>query len=144
MQRADPQYATRADANFAHFLLARPDTNLDPYAYARLALRPGSELNAVGVWVTFHLTALLLILMPASLHPWYVVLVIPFLTVFPSVAWLLFSCTVTLSYLKYAAPSGVMPTWVLLIEYVPLFALLAAELIFWNTGRRRMVLQPEI
>ena len=59
MQRADPQYATRADANFAHFLLARPDTNLDPYAYAQLTLRPGSELNAIGVWVTFHLNALL-------------------------------------------------------------------------------------
>ncbi len=59
MQRADPQYATRADANLAHFLLARPDTNLDPYAYAQLTLRPGSELNAIGVWATFHLNALL-------------------------------------------------------------------------------------
>ncbi len=59
MQRADPHYATRADANLAHFLLARPDTNLDPYAYSQLTLRPGSELNAIGVWVTLHLNALL-------------------------------------------------------------------------------------
>jgi len=58
LQRADPQYATRADTNFAHFLLARPDTNLDPYAYAKLTLRPGSELNAIGVAATFHLSAL--------------------------------------------------------------------------------------
>jgi hypothetical protein len=58
LQRADPQYATRADSNFAHFLLARPDTNLDPYAYAQLTLRPGSELNAIGVAATFHLSAL--------------------------------------------------------------------------------------
>jgi hypothetical protein len=30
LQRADSQYATRADTNLAHFMLARPDTNLDP------------------------------------------------------------------------------------------------------------------
>jgi len=59
LQRADPAYATRADANAAHFLLARPDTNLDPYAYGRLTLRPGSPLNAIGVWATFHLNAVL-------------------------------------------------------------------------------------
>lgn len=57
-QRADPRYATRADTNLAHFLLARRDTNLDPYAYAEYTLRPGSELNAIGVWGTFHLSAL--------------------------------------------------------------------------------------
>jgi len=59
LQRADPQYAIRADANYAHFLLARPDTSLDTAAYARLTLKPGSELNAIGVWATFHLDALL-------------------------------------------------------------------------------------
>ena len=59
LQRADPQYATRADANFAHFLMARPDTSLDTTAYARLTLKQGSELNAIGVWVTFHMDALL-------------------------------------------------------------------------------------
>jgi hypothetical protein len=59
MQRADSRYSTRANANFAHFLLARPDTNLDPYAYAQLTLQPGSDLNAIGVWLTFHLNALM-------------------------------------------------------------------------------------
>jgi hypothetical protein len=58
MQRADPQYATRADANLAHFLLPRPDTNLDPIAYARLALKPGSPLNAMGVYAWFHISAM--------------------------------------------------------------------------------------
>ncbi|MGB8434491.1 MAG: hypothetical protein WCE38_09555, partial [Burkholderiales bacterium] len=58
MQRADPQYASRADANLAHFMLARPDTNLDPLAYGTLALKPGSELNAVGVYAWFHISAL--------------------------------------------------------------------------------------
>jgi len=74
----------------------------------------------------FILSGLLMILMPASLHPWYVVLLVPFLAFYPSPAWLIFSCTVTLSYLKYVSVQGIMPTWVLLAEYLPLLALLAA------------------
>jgi hypothetical protein len=58
LQRADSRYATRADANLAHFLLARPDTGLDPVAYGDLALKPGSELNAVGVYAWYHISAL--------------------------------------------------------------------------------------
>lgn len=58
MQRADPQYAFRADANLAHFMLPRPDTNLDPQAYASWALKPGSDLNAAGVYIWFHTSAL--------------------------------------------------------------------------------------
>ena len=58
LQRADPQYATRADANLAHFLIPRPDTNLDPIAYGALALRPGSDLNAIGVYAWFHISAM--------------------------------------------------------------------------------------
>jgi hypothetical protein len=68
----------------------------------------------------------LMILMPASLHPWYVILIIPFLAIYPNPAWLIFTCTVTLSYLKYASPQGIMSTWILLIEYLPLFTLLVA------------------
>ena len=67
-----------------------------------------------------------MILMPASLHPWYVILIIPFLAIYPSPAWLIFTGTVSLSYLKYTSPQGIMPTWILLAEYLPLFALLAA------------------
>jgi hypothetical protein len=58
IQRADPQYATRADANLAHFVLPRPDTNLDPIAYGILALKPGSELNAIGVYAWYHISAM--------------------------------------------------------------------------------------
>ena len=74
----------------------------------------------------FILVGLLMVLMPASLHPWYVVLIVPFLAIYPNPAWLIFTCTVTLSYLKYTSPQGIMPTWILLIEYLPLFSLLAA------------------
>ena len=58
LQRADSEYATRAGSNNAHFLLARPSTDTDVSAYAALTLRPGAELNAVGVYASFHLSAL--------------------------------------------------------------------------------------
>jgi hypothetical protein len=87
----------------------------------------------------YILTGLLLILMPASLHPWYVILIIPFLVVYPNPAWLMFTGTVTLSYLKYASPQGIMPAWVLLAEYLPLFVMLTAGFILSKyTGRDKM------
>jgi hypothetical protein len=58
LQRADPNYATRADSNLAHFMLSRPDTSLDTGQYADLALRPGSDLNAAGVYTWYHISAL--------------------------------------------------------------------------------------
>ena len=78
----------------------------------------------------YILLGMLIILMPASLHAWYVIILIPFLTFFPSIAWLIFTCTVALSYIKYVSPMGIMPNWVLLFEYLPLFALLAIGYIF--------------
>ena len=78
--------------------------------------------------------ALLMILMPAALHPWYVILIIPFLAFYPSAAWLLFSCTVVLSYLKYVPPEGKMPVLILVTEYIPLFALLTAGYILNKTA----------
>ena len=84
----------------------------------------------------YLLMALLLILMPASLHPWYVIILIPFLCFYPAAAWILFSCMVTLSYLKYVAPSGIMPVTVLVLEYGTLLALLAGGyMIKWYTGK---------
>ena len=58
MQRADSKYASRADSNLAHFLMPRPNTSLDALAYAELALRLGSELNAPGVYVWYHQSAM--------------------------------------------------------------------------------------
>jgi alpha-1,6-mannosyltransferase len=78
----------------------------------------------------YVLTGWLMILMPAALHPWYVILIVPFLVLYPNAAWLIFSCTVSLSYVKYVTPQGIMPTWVLFGEYLPLMALLAAGSIY--------------
>jgi alpha-1,6-mannosyltransferase len=98
-------------------------------AIAGLVVFVKHKENMQALRYGYMLTGLLMILMPASLHPWYVVLVIPFLVIYPSPAWLVFSCTVSLSYLKYISPQGIMPMWVLLVEYLPLFVMLSAEFI---------------
>jgi hypothetical protein len=103
-------------------------------AIAGLVVFFKNKEDTEALWYGYFLTGLLMILMPASLHPWYVILIIPFLVIFPAAAWLIFTCTVTLSYLKYTSPQGIMPTWVLLVEYLPLFALLAAGFIFRKYG----------
>lgn len=121
------------------FLLMRLHTGLDYFLLSVVFLSAVIVTVAIvffrekkGNEKTLHayfLTGLLIILMPAALHPWYVIMIIPFLAVHPSPAWLLFTITVCLSYLKYASPGGVMPTWVLLAEYLPLFLLLAAAFV---------------
>jgi hypothetical protein len=58
LQRADVEYATRAGSNNAHFLIPRPRTDVTPKEYAELALSPGSEISAVGVYTWFHVSAL--------------------------------------------------------------------------------------
>jgi hypothetical protein len=58
LQRADVEYATRAGSNNAHFLIPRPRTDTTPREYAELALSPGSEVSAVGVYAWFHVSAL--------------------------------------------------------------------------------------
>ena len=85
----------------------------------------------------YYLMGLLMVLMPASLHAWYVIILLPFLCFYPAVAWILFSCTVTLSYLKYVSPSATMPTSVLMLEYGTLITLLAGGWILrWIAGKK--------
>ena len=85
----------------------------------------------------YYLTGLLMVLMPASLHAWYVIILLPFLCFYPAVAWILFSMTVTLSYLKYVSPSATMPLSVLMLEYGTLAIMLAGAFILrWYTGER--------
>jgi len=58
MQRADAEYATRAAANNAHFLLARSTPGQTAQEYADRTLLVGSEVNAIGIYAWFHLSAL--------------------------------------------------------------------------------------
>lgn len=65
------------------------------------------------------------LLLSPTLHPWYVVQIVPFLAFFPSTAWLAFSGTVALSYLVLLDPQAwELPAWVLAAEYLPLWGLL--------------------
>ena len=58
LQRADPEYATRAGANNVHFLLPRENylTNTEEFLLASLV--QGDEINALGVYVWYHYRAL--------------------------------------------------------------------------------------
>ena len=58
LQQADPKYATRAGSSNAHFLLARPRTAMSRLEYAQLTLKIGSDINALGVYEWYHLSAL--------------------------------------------------------------------------------------
>ena len=58
LQRADPKLATRAGSNNAHFLLPRPNVGITPPEYAKLTLRAGSEISALGVYAWYHLSAM--------------------------------------------------------------------------------------
>jgi hypothetical protein len=76
-----------------------------------------------------------LLLVPTSMHPWYVMWMVPFLATTPSAAWLYFSGAVTLSYLKYVVDPAPFPWWAWATEYVPLYAVLGVTA--WRTLARR-------
>jgi hypothetical protein len=59
LQGADPQYATRAGKNNVHFLLARAKNDVDTRTYLRGCLHEGAELNALGTYAWYHLSAVL-------------------------------------------------------------------------------------
>jgi hypothetical protein len=56
LERSDPEYSTRAGSNNAHFLLPRSVD--DPAGYALQMMAPGSELNAMALYILFHVAAL--------------------------------------------------------------------------------------
>ena len=89
-----------------------------------------------GTWEAAALAAgAYLLLVPTSMHPWYVMWMVPFLAVTPSPAWLYFSGAVALSYLKYVVEPAPFPWWAWAAEYVPLYALLSVA--GWRMVARR-------
>jgi hypothetical protein len=56
LQFVDPEYATRAGANNAHFLLPRAGDELGPYVDSCVA--QGAPLNALGLYAQYHIAAL--------------------------------------------------------------------------------------
>ncbi len=85
----------------------------------------------------FVMTGALLLLSP-TLHPWYLLWILPWLSLFPSPAWLSLSGLVLLSYLNAGVPREAEPyPWIRWIEYLPFYALLAREGIVAARVRRR-------
>jgi hypothetical protein len=91
-----------------------------------IAYRP-HESPADLVQKSYAVLGAYLFLIYPAFHPWYIIPLISLLCFVRSRAWLCFSLLLPLSYLKYLAPDQVMPTWVTLAQYVPLYTLLAFE-----------------
>jgi alpha-1,6-mannosyltransferase len=79
------------------------------------------------LWRGYLMVSATLLLLPTSLHPWYVIWILPFLCVFPTWGWLYLSGAVALSYVKYLLEPEVLPVGIRLGEFVPLVALLALQ-----------------
>lgn len=62
-----------------------------------------------------------LLLLPSSIHPWYVVWLIPFLVVLPEPGWWYLSAAVALSYVAYTEDPARVPAWALAVEYLPAY-----------------------
>lgn len=58
LQKADPGYATRAGSNNSHFLLPLQDVNMDIQTYIDSCLAEGVEINSIGVYYLYHISAL--------------------------------------------------------------------------------------
>lgn len=84
-------------------------------------LRPGRSAHLWSDGRRVVMTFLLLL--PTAVHPWYALWLVPFLAIRPSAAGVWLIGTLPLSYLKYDAPGELMPTWVLVVEWVPALAL---------------------
>ena len=76
----------------------------------------------------FLFTGVVLVLQP-SMHPWYILWILPWLCLYPSPAWLLLTGLIPLAYLDAA--------WVRWVEYLPFYALLLAGLVVELPVNRR-------
>jgi alpha-1,6-mannosyltransferase len=112
--------------------LARAAAALLVGGYALYAARRADPADPSRVMRTMrNVLAVCLLLSPAA-DPWYVCWLLPFLCFAPSPGLLLLSVTCNLSYLYYAHRT--FPAWIPLLEYLPVYGLLAVEL-FAARGR---------
>ncbi|HEV8376069.1 MAG TPA: glycosyltransferase 87 family protein [Candidatus Polarisedimenticolia bacterium] len=77
------------------------------------------------------------LLLSPTVHPWYVLWLVPFLVFIPSRGWILFTGLVSLSYLDPGpvGAAGHGMDWVRWAEYLPLFALLVVDGLRARQGR---------
>jgi alpha-1,6-mannosyltransferase len=86
--------------------------------------RSQSHQGAEVVRATALAVGAYLLLVPTSMHPWYVLWMVPFLCLWPWSAWLYFTGAVTLSYVSFVVAPAPLPWWAWLGQYGPLYALL--------------------
>jgi hypothetical protein len=118
--------------------LARAACALAAAGFAALLLRRRVE----PLRGCFLMTGALLLLSP-TLHPWYLLWILPWLCLFPSRPWILLSGLVALSYanLGSAGRGHDLHPWVSLAEYLPFYAWLAID---WARDRRGVRPAPEV
>jgi len=62
-----------------------------------------------------------LLLVPSTIHPWYVVWLIPFLVVLSGPGWWYLTAGVVLSYVAYTGGPVGVPGWARAVEYLPAY-----------------------
>ena len=60
------------------------------------------------------------ILLSPNLFPWYVLWLVPFLTLRPSVPWIALTGTVALAYTFFLHEPWTIPAWARAAEFIPL------------------------
>jgi hypothetical protein len=91
-----------------------------------------SPLTLPDLYRIYLLISIHTLLLYPALYPWYLVWLIPLLCFSPSSGWLYFSWASSLVYTTWPTP-----TWVLSVEYAPLYALLGRAMMrrkgkFWR------------
>lgn len=71
---------------------------------------------------------IMFLLLSTTMHPWYVAWALVFVPFFPKASIVYLSGAVALSYLTYTSNPWMERSWVLLLEYLPTYGLLAYEL----------------
>ncbi len=94
-----------------------------------------------------YLTLGAILLLTTTVHPWYLVWIVPYLCLYPNPAWMLLTVTVALSYHgAYLFESGQVWEEQLvfkLLEYVPFYILLGASALKSRVGLRRSAAPTE-
>ena len=120
--------------------LRSPDLLVDDGALAQTKYACSAVLLLVVLWTlwrcrdfyraAFAILGSYLLLSPV-LYPWYLLWILPFLSLFPRPSWMLFSGLVFLAYavlIDYSRNGlWLEPAWVKWAEYLPFFSLAALE-----------------
>jgi hypothetical protein len=110
-------------------LVGMPELSLSATALWILAVawwRRGRPLPEAAVWLVGGV-----VLLSPNIFPWYVLWLVPFLALAPSVAWIAFTGTVALAYTFFLQEPWAIAVWARVLEFAPLAAGAA-----WAVGRR--------